>query len=232
VVDKKSDFFQFILYFIDMRRLTVSEILLFSLPLLVLSACSHIPHRASVDEGFNVSGVVIRNYETAKPPETPWDDQDDESESTEYLETAYLLNLGYASKLRNERNFMVYLNMAVAEYARFPYMPAAGFYYQATPDSLPYASGVGAVVMGDPLIYTMWGRNIGKSSGIDVAAGFSFIPSIFFHAKLLQRFGPIQIGIIGEYRRFWGSLDICYEGPCSQIKSESYIGIILIPEFR
>ncbi len=215
-----------------MKKLTVSEILLFSLPILALSGCSNIAHRARVNEGINLSGAVIQNYETAKPPETPWDDQDDESESTDYLGTYYLINLGYASKLRNERKLMVYLNMAAAENARFPFMLGAGFYYQLTPDSLPYASGTGAIVLGDPLVYTMWGRNIGKSTGIDLAAGFSFIPSLFFHAKLLQEFGPIQFGIIGEYRRFWGSLDICYEGPCTQIKSESYIGIILIPEFQ
>lgn len=215
-----------------MKKLTVSEILSISVPFLVFLACSHIPHRARVNEGFNISAAVIENYETAKPPETPWDDQDDESESTDYFGTYYLINLGYASKLRNERKFMVYLNMAAAKNARFPVMAGAGFYYQATPDSLPYASGVGAVVMGDPLVYTMWGRDIGKSAGIDLAAGFSFIPSLFFHAKLLQEFGPVQFGIIGEYRRFWGSLNICYEGPCTKIKSEAYVGVILIPEFR
>ncbi|UCC80795.1 MAG: hypothetical protein JSW64_05400 [Candidatus Zixiibacteriota bacterium] len=215
-----------------MRKLTVSEILSISVLFWAFSGCSHIPHRARVSEGLNLSGAIIQDYETAKPPETPWDDQDDESESTEYLSTEYLINLGYASKLRNERKFMVYLNMAAAKNARFPFMMGAGFYYQLTPDSLPFASGTGAIVLGDPLVYTMWGRKIGKSTGIDLAAGFSFIPSLFFHAKLLQEFGPIQFGIIGEYRRFWGSLNFCYEGSCTYIKSESYIGIILIPEFR
>lgn len=220
-----------------MTKLTASRILLFSLPILALSGCSHIPHRARVSEGINISAAMIQDYETTDPPEGSWEAQENGGASTEYLRTDYLVNLGHAWKLPNERKFMVYLNMATAEIDPFRFMPSIGFYYQATTDDLPYASGVGVVFIGDPLVYTIWGRDIGRSkngnsiASIDIAGGFSFIPSLFVHAKLLKRLGPFQLGIIGEYRRFWGTLNICLDG-CSYIKSESYIGIILIPEFQ
>jgi hypothetical protein len=178
-----------------------------------------------------MSAYVIKDYETTDPPEGSWEAQDNPDVSTEYLRTDYLVNLGYAQKLKNERKFMIYLNMATSDRDPFRFMPAAGFYYQATPDSLPYAAGVGAVVLGDPLVYTIWGRDIGNSvASLDIAGGFSFIPSLFAHVKLLKRIGPFEFGIVGEYRRFWGTFDFCYEG-CTYIQSESYIGIILIPEF-
>jgi hypothetical protein len=214
-----------------MRKLTGFIILLQVTLIFIVSGCSHITHRARVDEGINISAYIIKDYETTDPPNESWEGQENTGVSTKYLRTDYLVNLGYAQKLQNERKFMVYLNMATADRDPFRFMPAAGFYYQGTPDSLPYAAGFGAIVLGDPLVYAIWGRDIADFVEIDMAGGFSFIPSIFIHAKLLKKFGPIRLGVIGEYRRFWGTLNICLDTGCTNIKSESYFGVFLIPEF-
>jgi hypothetical protein len=221
-----------------MRKLKVSIIVSLVSFISVVSSCSHITHRARVNEGFNMSGAVIQDYETTDPPEGSWEAQENGGASTEYLRTDFLVNIGYASKLKDERKFMIYLNMATADRDPFRFMPSAGFYYQVTPDSLPYASGIGAVVMGDPLIYYIWGRDIGRTkkggsiASIDLAGGFSLIPSLFAHVKILKSVGPLELGIVGEYRRFWGTLNFCLDTGCTYIKSESYFGIILIPEFH
>jgi len=185
-----------------MRKLTVFIIFSSVAPIFAISSCSHITNRARVDEGVNISTYVIKDYETTDPSEGSWEGQEDTGVSTEYLRTDYLVNLGYAWRLRNERKMMIYLNMATADRDPFRFMPALGFYYQATPDSLPYAAGVGAIVLVDPLIYAIWGRDIADFVEIDMAGGFSLIPSIFAHMKLLKKFGPVQLGVIGEYRRF------------------------------
>lgn len=224
-----------------MRKLTVSEILSLSVLFLALSGCSHITHRARVNEGLNMSAFVMPGYETYDPPKRYWDDRDNFDRSFRYSRTDYQVGWGYGWKLKSGRKAMLNLNTASTFAFPYEFFPSVGLYCQTTPDSLRHAAGVGAVILPDPLIYWLWGRDLGRTkSGIKIAelelgAGFGLYPSFFLHLKLLKQIGPLHAGLISEYRRFWPytGISLGADGYVRDyIKSQLYFGIILIPEFQ
>lgn len=224
-----------------MRRLTVFIIYLPTMLIFVISGCSHIAHRARVDEGVNMSAFVMPNYETYDPPRTPYFDENRPEDLGRYARTDCQFFLGYGWKTKNDRRLMVQLIMGSTVWRSwdgfFP-IGSAGIYYQGTPSDSPYALGFGAVVGPDPLLYGLWGRDFGGNSvedpeyGIDIGAGIGLIPSVMLHAKITKDLGHFDLGFLGEYRRFWGPLDIHYESANfdDYISSQLFFGIILIPE--
>jgi hypothetical protein len=179
------------------------------------------------------------DYETYDPPDRIWDSGEGSYRSLQYSRTEFQIGWGYAWRVKNDRKVMLNLNTATAFRFRYSFVPSIGVYYQQTPDDLPYASGIGAIILPDPTVYWLYGRDLGGSDGnkiaeIELGAGFALYPSLLFHLKLLKRFGPFHAGVIGEYRYFWPStgLSLRDEGFRDYVRSQLFFGFILIPEFQ
>jgi hypothetical protein len=207
---------------------------------LLIMGCSHITHRARVSEGINMSAYAMPTYETYDTDEALEYEQGKPHKSIEYRRTEYQFCWGYAWKLKNGRKILLNLNSATVDRDPLGFMPSIGVYYQGTTDDLHYAAGFGAVVSPDPMIYWLWGRDLGRTdkSGsiaeINLGAGLGLWRSYLLHFKLLKRMGPFRAGFIGEYRRFWEPLDLYYGdgGYRNDVKSQLYLGIILIPDLQ
>jgi hypothetical protein len=224
-----------------MRKVTVSDILTLPALILSLSGCSHIAHRADINEGLNMSGFVTPDYETYDPPETARFEEDRSDGLVHYARTDFQVFLGYGWRVKDDAKLMIYCNMAgtVLKTSEALPMASAGLYYQGTPSDSPYDMGFGALIGPDPLFYALWGRDFGganpedKKYGIDIGGGFGLIPSVLLHLKISRDLGRFRLGFMSEYRRFWGALDTHYEQSDfdDYILSQLYFGIILIPEF-
>lgn len=208
--------------------------------LLLITGCSHITHKARVNEGMNMSAYVMPTYETYNTDNTPSYEGDKPGRSIEYRRTEYQFSWGYAWRLKSGRKILINLNSATVDRDPLGFMPSIGVYYQGTTDDLPYAAGFGAVVSPDPMIYWLWGRDLGKTdkggsvAEINLGAGLGLWRSYLLHFKLLKRVGPFRAGLIGEYRRFWEPLDLYYGdgGYRNNVRSQLYLGIILIPDLQ
>lgn len=222
-----------------MRKLTVFTGLSSVMLIFIISGCSHITHRARVNEGINMSVFVMPDYETYDPPDRIWDPGDDRYRELQYSRTDCQVSWGYAWRLQNDRKVMLNLNAATAFRYPYDFVPSVGVYYQQTPDDLPYASGIGAIILPDPTVYWLVGRDLGgtgegKIAELEFGAGFALYPSLLFHFKLLKQMGPFLGGVIGEYRYFWPYTGVSLgdEGYRDYVKSQLFFGVILVPELQ
>ena len=230
-------FLLIILYIADMGKLTVSARWLFVLFLLASLGCSHIAHRANVNEGVNFSVLAAPSHETYDPPNRDYyNTYEPDTKFSGRGRTDFQISCGYAWKLRNTRKLMTQLNFAIAP-EDGQYLPSAGIYYQASPDYSESAAGFGALIGVDPVGYFIWGRDFAENSdgwnnaGVDIAVGMGSGPSYLANAMLFYRHRHFQLGLFSEYRYFSKPFDLCDEN-CDYsdyIKSRLSFGIIFIP---
>ncbi len=200
------------------------------------SGCSHIAHRADVEEGVNVSLMAAPSLVTYDPPDDHYSRiYGPENDYSEMGWTDFQMSLGYAWKFRNNRKLMPQVNLVKSSEGGSPFF-SAGLYYQATPDDSPQAAGIGAIIGLDPMVYLIWGRDFVKNEyskrkvGIDLGLGFGTGPSFLLDYKLLYGHELLSLGFFTEYRYVLGYLNHCNEFDDYNcfIKSRWSFGIILI----